>query len=173
MYADEVHPHRTHQYTDLTMDVGAEKLQRPVHRLTRRGRREHRARMPEPRLHPAAYNIHRPRHQKPLPGNLPSTRPPRSQGCSQRSVKSTSCSSRRWQISTQNCLLKVDACKACRLSPMARNHDPQLLIKMPTDRECLRRRKAGCMLWQDSHARRKSIYLSRGVVALCVITRQA
>ena len=61
MYADEVHPHRTHQYTNLTMDVGAEKLQRPVHRLTRRGRREHRARMPEQRLHPAAYNSHKPR----------------------------------------------------------------------------------------------------------------
>ena len=31
MYADEVHPHRTHQYTNLTMDVGAEELQGPVH----------------------------------------------------------------------------------------------------------------------------------------------
>ena len=54
MYADEVHPHRTHQYTNLTMDVGAEKLQGPVHRLTRRRGREHRVRVPEPRLYPAA-----------------------------------------------------------------------------------------------------------------------
>ena len=50
MYADEVHPHRTHQYTNLTMDVGAEKLQGPVHRLTRRGGLEHRVRVPELRV---------------------------------------------------------------------------------------------------------------------------
>ena len=47
MYADEVHPHRTHQYTNLTMDVGAEKLQGPVQRLTLRGGREHRVRVPD------------------------------------------------------------------------------------------------------------------------------
>ena len=36
------------------MDVGAEKLQGPVQRLTLRGGREHRVRVPEPRLYPAA-----------------------------------------------------------------------------------------------------------------------
>ena len=34
MYADEVHPHRKHQCTNLTMNGGAEKLQGPVQRLT-------------------------------------------------------------------------------------------------------------------------------------------
>ena len=54
MYADEVHPHRTHQYTNLTMDVGAEKLQGPAQRLTLQGGREHRVRVPEPPIYPAA-----------------------------------------------------------------------------------------------------------------------
>ena len=53
MYADEVHPHKTHQYKNPTMDVGAEKLQRPVQRLTLRGGREHRVRVPEPPIYPA------------------------------------------------------------------------------------------------------------------------
>ena len=30
MYADEVDPHRTHQYTNLTMGVRADESQRPV-----------------------------------------------------------------------------------------------------------------------------------------------
>ena len=54
MYADEVHPHRTHQYKNHTRDVVTEKLQRPVQRLTLRGEREHRVRVPEPRIYPAA-----------------------------------------------------------------------------------------------------------------------
>ena len=47
MYADEVHPHRTHQYKNPTRDVVAEKLQGPVQRLTLRGGREHRVRVPD------------------------------------------------------------------------------------------------------------------------------
>ena len=47
MYADEVHPQRTHQYTNLTMHVEAEKLQGPVQRLTHRGGREHQVRVPD------------------------------------------------------------------------------------------------------------------------------
>ena len=53
MYADEVHPHRTHQYKNPTRDVVAEKLQGPVQRLTLRGGREHRVRVPEPPIYPA------------------------------------------------------------------------------------------------------------------------
>ena len=54
MYADEVDPHRTHQYTNLAMGVRADELQGPVQRLTLRGGREHRVPVPEPRLYPAA-----------------------------------------------------------------------------------------------------------------------
>ena len=53
MYADEVDPHRTHEYTNLAMGVRADELQTPVQRLTLRGRREHRVPVPEPRLYPA------------------------------------------------------------------------------------------------------------------------
>ena len=53
MYADEVDPHRTHEYTDLAMGVRADELQTPLQRLTLRGGREHRVPVPEPRLYPA------------------------------------------------------------------------------------------------------------------------